>query len=125
MSDNVPVRFAKAWRAYFPGDIAGFASEVSEALIGAGVASAYSVKADQASKKGEPAGKKSGSRAPAAKSASVSAVTDPSGDGSGIPVKTPETENTGPSEGAGPVGEVLNSDGNQDDPPDVDDDEKP
>ena len=125
MSDNVPVRFSKAWRTYFPGDIAGFDSGVSEALIDAGLASAYSVKADQASKKVESVGRKGGSRSPAAKSALGSAVTDPSGDDSGIPVKTPEAENTGSSEGAAPVGAVVNPGGTQDDPPDVDDEEKP
>jgi hypothetical protein len=44
MSTTVAVRFTKAWRTYFPGDVAGFDKEIADALVGGGVASAYTGK---------------------------------------------------------------------------------
>jgi hypothetical protein len=42
MSKKTIVRFTKAWRSYFVGDVAGFDKHTAEALIGGGVATSYS-----------------------------------------------------------------------------------
>jgi len=42
MSKKTIVRFTKAWRSYFIGDVAGFDKDTAEALIGGGVATSYS-----------------------------------------------------------------------------------
>lgn len=42
MSNKTIVRFTKAWRSYFVGDVAGFDKDTAEALIGGGVATSYS-----------------------------------------------------------------------------------
>ncbi|QDY37601.1 MULTISPECIES: hypothetical protein [Pseudomonas] len=44
MSTTVTVRFTKPWRTYFPGDVAGFEKDIADALVGGGVATAYSDK---------------------------------------------------------------------------------
>lgn len=44
MSTTISVRFTKPWRPYFPGDVAGFEKDIAEALVGGGVATAYSDK---------------------------------------------------------------------------------
>lgn len=44
MSTTVSVRFTKPWRTYFPGDVAGFDKDIAEALVGGGVATAYTDK---------------------------------------------------------------------------------
>ncbi|MCE0938166.1 hypothetical protein LU667_14355 [Pseudomonas kurunegalensis] len=44
MSTTVSVRFTKPWRTYFPGDVAGFEKDIADALVGGGVATAYSDK---------------------------------------------------------------------------------
>ncbi|WP_047595329.1 hypothetical protein [Pseudomonas plecoglossicida] len=44
MSTTVSVRFTKSWCTYFPGDVAGFEKDIAEALVGGGVATAYSDK---------------------------------------------------------------------------------
>lgn len=38
MSKNIPVRFLKAWRTYFTGDVAGFSKELADDLVDGGVA---------------------------------------------------------------------------------------
>jgi hypothetical protein len=42
MSNKTIVRFTKAWRSWFAGDVAGFDKDTAEALIGGGVATSYS-----------------------------------------------------------------------------------
>jgi len=78
MSNSVPVRFTKAWRTYFPGDIAGFDHETASTLIGGGVATAYAgttaaaaVSAGPSSPTAKPAKKNAGSRGAAAKNETV------------------------------------------------------
>lgn len=38
MSKNIPVRFLKAWRTYFTGDVAGFSKDLADELVDGGVA---------------------------------------------------------------------------------------
>lgn len=41
MNNNTSVKFIKAWRSYFPGEIAGFDSDVATTLVAGGVATAH------------------------------------------------------------------------------------
>jgi len=131
MSNSVPVRFTKAWRTYFPGDIAGFDQETAATLIGGGVATAYAgttaaaVPAGPSNPAARPAKKNAGSRGAAAKTETViPAVTDPLAgalNASGTDDSPPDDSDSGGdgSQNEGPGDETQPADQSGDD------DEKP
>lgn len=44
MSEKIPVRFVKPWRAFFKGDVAGFPDDVADELVDGGVAEYHKVR---------------------------------------------------------------------------------
>ncbi|WP_346829431.1 hypothetical protein ABDX87_19970 [Pseudomonas abietaniphila] len=142
MSKKTIVRFTKAWRSYFVGDVAGFDKDTAEALIGGGVATSYSsmdAAAAQAIKepqgasqpkagKDKQASKRGGSAKPDSVTPSGSSLlpepssTAATGTGSGSDADQDDTENS--PAGAGSFSETTadeNGGAGDTDP----DDEKP
>ncbi|OUM34754.1 hypothetical protein B8W72_09835 [Pseudomonas putida] len=140
MSTTVSVRFTKPWRTYFPGDVAGFEKDIADALVGGGVATAYSDKPvgatiDKAPKpagnktparRGGPAKVDNGSSGPGSQASALPAgstvVSEPGPDNLGL-----EDLGAGGGEGGDgpePAGSTV-VDGGGGEPEEEDDDEKP
>jgi hypothetical protein len=142
MSNKTIVRFTKAWRTYFVGDVAGFDKDTAESLIGGGVATSYSsitaaaaqvVKDPQATSqpkggKDKPANKRGGSAKPdPVTSSGSSLLPEPSsivasGTGSGPDADQNLTGNSMDGAGSGSEPAVDENGGTGDTDPD---DEKP
>lgn len=138
MSDKVIVKFTKAWRSWFAGDVAGFDSATAEALVGGGVATSYSrdasaapigkgaQSASQPKGKEKPSGKRGGGSRP---EQSLLSDTLTSASGSTGPAAEPGSDQDGSggsdndegSDSDGATGENGGSDDDGTDP----DDEKP
>ena len=132
MSNSVPVRFTKAWRTYFPGDVAGFDQETASTLIGGGVATAYAgttaaaaFSAGPSSPAAKPGKKGSGKAAAGSKiEIVVPTVTDPLAGA----LNASGTDDSPPNESDGGEDDSQDNGTGDETPPDDqlgDDDEKP